>query len=179
MSLARSNARNSGRVFGVPPSHLMIGPRPLERVGIQPVVLRPGVFHILDEFSPASRRGRVDMHSAPAPYVNRRRPFGAVRVQAWVSFATVHVQAWVLQSNHSASFAGMVVISVPGSIRSGIPSRVPRLVLNLRTRSAQITVSPVALGTRSWRGRSRRLMAATPHGCRHITPCQVSCGVSW
>ena len=56
VSLARSNARYSGRVIGVPSPHLPIGPRPLERVGIEPVVLRPGVLHMLDEFSPAPPR---------------------------------------------------------------------------------------------------------------------------
>src|SRR5512135_1105943 len=56
VSLARSNATNSGLVFGVPSPHLLVGPRPLERVGIQPVVLRPGVLHVVDELSTAGPR---------------------------------------------------------------------------------------------------------------------------
>jgi transposase len=34
VSLARSNATNSGLVVGIPPPHLVIGPGPLEGVGI-------------------------------------------------------------------------------------------------------------------------------------------------
>src|SRR5690242_7299722 len=54
VALATSNARNSTSMLGEPHPHLLIGPRPLEGVGIPPVVLRPAGQHILDELLPAA-----------------------------------------------------------------------------------------------------------------------------
>src|SRR5262245_21635152 len=54
VSLARSNARNSGLVPGKPAPHLLVGPRPLEGVGIQLVVLAPRLRDMPDELLPAA-----------------------------------------------------------------------------------------------------------------------------
>src|SRR5262245_24995409 len=54
--LARSNARNSVRMLSEPFSHPGVGPRPLERVGVVLVVLRPGGRHVRDELLPAAPR---------------------------------------------------------------------------------------------------------------------------
>src|SRR3954468_15952909 len=49
VSLARSGARNSATMSHEPASHLLVGPRPLERVGVPFVVLGPGVRDVADE----------------------------------------------------------------------------------------------------------------------------------
>src|SRR4051812_11359469 len=49
VDLLRSFARNSGGVFGEPFPHLLVAPRPLERVGVEQVVLRPGDADVIDE----------------------------------------------------------------------------------------------------------------------------------
>ena len=41
VSLDRKTARNSDRMLGIPLSHFVVGPSPLERVGVEPVVLLP------------------------------------------------------------------------------------------------------------------------------------------
>ena len=64
MSLAASNATNSGLMLGIPHPHILIRPRPLERVGVQPVVLRPGMSHMLDELRPAAPRSPFEVAAA-------------------------------------------------------------------------------------------------------------------
>src|SRR5687768_13612308 len=67
VALARSNARNSGRVLGVPMSHLLVAPCPLERVGVVAVVLRGGGQHVLDELLPAVPRPPFEVAAAERP----------------------------------------------------------------------------------------------------------------
>src|SRR5262249_42267208 len=43
-------------MLGEPPPHPLIGPRPLKRVGVEPVVLRGGNQHMLDQFLSLSPR---------------------------------------------------------------------------------------------------------------------------
>ena len=54
-----SNARNSGSVFAEPGTHLLIGPRPLEGMGVKPVVLRPRGHHMGDVLLTAGPRTRA------------------------------------------------------------------------------------------------------------------------
>src|SRR5262249_54312463 len=49
VSLARSNARNSGSMLGKPPPHLAIRPCPFKRMGIPLIVLRPRSGHVFHE----------------------------------------------------------------------------------------------------------------------------------
>ena len=44
----RKTARNSGGVLHEPPSHVLVGPGPLERVRIAIVVLRPRRHYVID-----------------------------------------------------------------------------------------------------------------------------------
>src|SRR5690349_13714039 len=48
VSLDISNAMNSGDVLVVPATHLLIRPRPLEGMGVEPVVFRPRGHHMVD-----------------------------------------------------------------------------------------------------------------------------------
>src|SRR3954451_8288522 len=51
-----SNARNSEAVFLNPLSHFLTRPCPFKRMGVQPIILRPRLSHVLDEFRPAVPR---------------------------------------------------------------------------------------------------------------------------
>ena len=51
-----SNARNSEPMFLNPLPHLLARPRPFERMGVQPIVLRPGLPNVIDEFGPTVPR---------------------------------------------------------------------------------------------------------------------------
>src|SRR4051794_12985295 len=59
--LAISRARNSGGVLGKPSPHLLIGPHPLEGVGVEAVVLRPGRLHMGDVFLPTRPRAPLQV----------------------------------------------------------------------------------------------------------------------
>jgi hypothetical protein len=61
VSLARSNATNSGSVLFVPFSHFLIRPCPLKRVGIKPVVFRPSVLYLGDELRTAGPRAPLQV----------------------------------------------------------------------------------------------------------------------
>src|SRR5437773_7556497 len=54
--LDRSNATNSGGVLGEPLAHLLVGPGPLKRVGVQAVVFRCGSHYMLDQLLPTDPR---------------------------------------------------------------------------------------------------------------------------
>src|SRR4051812_41059042 len=56
VSLDISNARNSGGVLGEPTTHFLIRPRPLEGMGVKPVVLRPRGHHVVDVLPAAAPR---------------------------------------------------------------------------------------------------------------------------
>jgi len=51
-----SNARNSEPMFLNPLPHLLTRPRPFERMGVQPIVLRPGLPNVIDESGPTVPR---------------------------------------------------------------------------------------------------------------------------
>ena len=61
MGLARSNARNSESMFRNPMPHLLTRPCPFERMGIQPIVLRPGLPHVIDEFGSTAPRSPLEV----------------------------------------------------------------------------------------------------------------------
>src|SRR4051812_46476041 len=61
VSLARSGARNSAAMSHEPASHLLVGPRPLERVGVPFVVLGPGVRNMPDEPLPVVPRASLQV----------------------------------------------------------------------------------------------------------------------
>ena len=75
--------------------------------------------------------------------------------------------------------AGMVVISVPESIRNRIFFQAPLVCLEAQVSSAQRTLSPVPRRVLYLRGTSRRLMRSPPHRSRIKTPCRSSGGVFW
>ena len=107
MSLARSNARNSTLVVGVPPPHLVIGPRPFEWVGIQPVVLRPGVSHMLDEFPPAAPRSSLQVAVAKGvdQYLGLVQPRGMDRGESAMPPAMATVQVVLCRCGRVAGVA--------------------------------------------------------------------------
>src|SRR5436309_8084854 len=72
VALATSNARNSTSMLGEPHPHLLIGPSPLEGVGIQPVVLRPTGQHIIDELFPTTPRTSLQVVVAERPHQQLR-----------------------------------------------------------------------------------------------------------
>src|SRR3954447_14084263 len=64
VGLDRSHATNSGCVFGEPPPHLLIGPGPLEGVGVELVVLRHRGQRMPDQLLP-SHPGATPEVAAP------------------------------------------------------------------------------------------------------------------
>jgi len=61
VGLARSNARNSGGMFGEPLPHHGRGPEPVKGVGVALVILRPGGRHMVDELRPAPPRAALEV----------------------------------------------------------------------------------------------------------------------
>src|SRR5438094_10048033 len=59
-------------MLGEPHPHLLIGPRPLERVGIPPVVLWPTGQHILDELLPAAPGASLQIVTPERPHQQLR-----------------------------------------------------------------------------------------------------------
>lgn len=61
VGLARSNARNSGLMLREPLPHPLTRPSPFERMGIQPIILRPGSSHVIDELGSTPPRAPLEV----------------------------------------------------------------------------------------------------------------------
>src|SRR5271166_3625528 len=70
--LQRSPATNSPGMFREPLAHPIVGPRPVEAVGVPPLVLRQGGQHVLDKLLP-------------------RRPLPPFLLPRQESFASLHI----------------------------------------------------------------------------------------
>jgi len=61
VGVARSNARNSESMFRNPLPHLLARPCPFERMGVQPIVLRPSLPQIINEFVSTTPRSALEV----------------------------------------------------------------------------------------------------------------------
>src|SRR5271157_768715 len=68
--LQRSPATNSPGMFREPLAHPIVGPRPVEAVGVPPLVLRQGGQHVLDKLLP--RRPLPPFLVAPAKCLDQQ-----------------------------------------------------------------------------------------------------------
>src|SRR5271165_6755543 len=56
-----SNARNSESVFLNPLPHLLARPGPFERMGVHPIILGPGLPHVINELGPTAPRSPLEV----------------------------------------------------------------------------------------------------------------------
>ena len=61
MGPEESNARNSEPMFLNPLPHLLTRPCPFEWMGVQPIVLRPGLPHVIDELGSTVPRSSLQV----------------------------------------------------------------------------------------------------------------------
>src|SRR5271165_105939 len=61
VGLEESNARNSEPMFLNPLPHLLTRPCPFEWMGVQPIVLRPGLPHVIDELGSTVPRSSLQV----------------------------------------------------------------------------------------------------------------------
>ena len=65
-----SNARNSEPMFLNPLPHLLTRPCPFEWMGVQPIVLRPGLPHVIDELGSTVPRSSLQVVVTECPTNN-------------------------------------------------------------------------------------------------------------